>query len=170
MAKNRPTFDCHPPREHVFLDRQRRFSYRCWQMPDVHNQRSRLRWFLVYHLPAVAYATAIIFMSSIPNLNAPELRFLLFDKLAHFAEYAIFAFLTFRSFSHLSHRMTRNRAFKLSALFLFVFAVLDEVHQYFVPGRHSDIYDLMGDVLGALVVLGYLWMRPSKASKTAVQP
>jgi len=138
-------------------------------MTEVHRQNSRIRWFLVYHLPAVAYATAIILMSSIPNLKAPEFRFLLFDKLAHFVEYAVFAFLTFRSFSHINHRITRSRAFLLSALFLSLFALLDELHQYFVPGRYSDVYDLIGDILGALVVLAYLWMRPPRAKKTVSQ-
>ena len=138
-------------------------------MPEVHKQNSRVRWFLVYHLPAIAYATAIILMSSIPNLNAPEFRFLLFDKLAHFVEYAVFAFLAFRSFSHINHRMTRGRAFLLSAMFLSLFALLDEFYQHFVPGRYSDIYDLIGDILGALVVLAYLWMRPPRAKKTVSQ-
>ena len=139
-------------------------------MPEVHKQNSRIKWFFVYHLPAVAYATVIILMSSIPNLKAPEFRFLIFDKLAHFAEYAIFAFLTFRSFSHISRRIARGRAFLLSALFLSLFALLDELHQYFVPGRYSDVYDLIGDILGALVVLAYLWMRPQRAKKTMSQP
>jgi VanZ family protein len=138
-------------------------------MPEVHRQNSRIRWFLVYHLPAVAYATAIILMSSIPDLKAPEFRFLLFDKLAHFVEYAVFAFLTFRSFSHINQTITRGWAFLLSALFLSLFAFLDELHQYFVPGRYSDVYDLIGDILGALVVLAYLWMRPTGAKKTVSQ-
>jgi VanZ family protein len=139
-------------------------------MPEVHRQNSRARWFLVYHLPAMAYATAIVLMSSIPDLKVPEFRFLLFDKLAHFVEYAVFAFLTFRSFSHISQKITRGQAFLLSALFLFLFALLDELHQYFVPGRYSDVYDLIGDILGALVVLAYLWMRPPRAKKTLSQP
>ncbi len=139
-------------------------------MPEIHRQNSRVKWFLVYHLPAIAYATAIILMSSIPNLKVPEFRFLLFDKLAHFVEYAVFAFLTFRSFSHISQKITRGRAFLLSALFLSLFALLDELHQYFVPGRYSDVYDLIGDILGALVVLAYLWMRPRRAKRTVSQP
>lgn len=124
----------------------------------------------MYHLPAIIYATAIILMSSIPRLSAPEFKFLFFDKLAHFVEYAVFAFLTFRSFSHISHKVTRGWAFLLSALFLSLFALLDELHQYFVPGRYSDVYDLIGDILGALVVLVYLWRWPPRAKKTASKP
>jgi VanZ family protein len=138
-------------------------------MPEVQRKNSRARRFLVYHLPAMAYATAIILMSSIPHLKSPEFRFLLFDKLAHFVEYAVFAFLIFRSFSHISHKITRGWAFLLSALFLSLFALLDELHQYFVPGRYSDVYDLIGDILGALVVLAYLWIWPPRAKKTASQ-
>ena len=108
-------------------------------------------------------------MSSIPDLKAPELRFLFVDKLAHFVEYAIFALLIFRSFSRLSPRITRRRAFLLSALFLSLFASLDELYQHFIPGRNSDVYDLAGDILGALVVLAYLWIRPVRAKKRVSQ-
>lgn len=108
-------------------------------------------------------------MSSIPDLKAPELRFLFVDKLAHLVEYAIFALLIFRSFSRVSRRITRRRAFFLSALFLSLFAFLDELYQHFIPGRNSDVYDLAGDILGALVVLAYLWIRPVRAKKRVSQ-
>lgn len=113
----------------------------------------------MYHLPTIAYAAAIILVSSIPNMAAPKFKFLLFDKLAHLVEYAVFAFLAFRSISNAGRQAIRSRAFMLSILFLSLFAVLDEFYQHFVPGRHSDVYDLVGDMVGALIVLAYLRLR-----------
>lgn len=135
-------------------------------MPTTFSQNSAWRRFLLYHLPAIICAAAIIIISSIPKLKAPNLGFPAFDKLAHFVEYAVFAFLTFRSFSRISRKMTMSWTFLLSVLFLSLFALLDEIFQHFVPGRHSDVYDFTMDILGALVVLIYLRVRPQRARET----
>ncbi len=134
-------------------------------MSKVHHQSNRLRTFVTYHLPAIICAAAIIVVSSIPKLQTPNLRVPALDKLAHFVEYAVFAILTFRSFSHITRKITVNRTFLFSALFLTFFALLDEIHQYFVPGRYSDIYDLAMDVLGTLVALVYLRVRVRSAKE-----
>jgi VanZ family protein len=33
------------------------------------------------------------------------------------------------------------------------YAVLDEIHQAFVPGRTADVYDALADVIGVLIVV-----------------
>jgi len=134
-------------------------------MSKVHHQSSRLRTFVTYHLPAIVCAGAIIIVSSIPKLQTPKIGLPALDKLAHFIEYAVFAFLIYRSFSHITRKITVNRIFLFSALFLTFFALLDEIHQYFVPGRYSDIYDLAMDVLGTLVALVYLRVRVRSAKE-----
>jgi len=131
---------------------------------------ARTRSFLIYHLPALLYAAAIIVLSSIPQFKPPHVGFLPTDKLAHFAEYAIFAYLTFRSVSHLGRRFAGVRAVLVSALFLTVFAAGDELHQHFIPGRQADVYDLIGDLLGGFVVLAHLWRRSAKDRRALSQP
>jgi VanZ family protein len=42
---------------------------------------------------------------------------------------------------------------------LSVFALLDEFHQKFVPGRHADLADLLTDLIGAFLVISFLWLR-----------
>jgi len=39
-------------------------------------------------------------------------------------------------------------------LFTIIYGATDEIHQYFVPNRDSDVFDWLADVVGALV--GYL--------------
>lgn len=112
-----------------------------------------LRRFLFYHLPPILYAFVIFILSSIPNLNVPQIEVVALDKLAHFLEYAIFAFLIFRSISNLNSKLRLRLIVILSALFLFCFALLDEIYQQFVPGRYSDLLDFITDVGGALIVL-----------------
>jgi VanZ family protein len=113
----------------------------------------------VYHLPLIGYGVIVIIVSILPRLPMPPLGIHSLDKLAHFGEFGLFAFLAFRSFSQMSQKMTANRAVLISALFLSFYAALTEVVQRYVPGRSSDLYDLIMDVLGALVVLAYLRLR-----------
>ena len=117
---------------------------------------SRWRRFLVYHLPALLYAVGIIAVSSLRYLRPPDIDIPQFDKIIHFSEYAIFAFLIFRSFYHLGREPNLRRSLLLSALFVSLFALLDETYQRFVPGRHSDWRDFAVDVLGAFIVLSCL--------------
>ncbi len=123
--------------------------------------------FLLYHLPLILYAGAVIALSSVPHLNPPPIKLLAADKVAHFVEYGIFSFLAFRSFSNLGGRVTLNYAVLLSAMFLCLFAVFDEYYQRFVPGRQSDVYDFVTDSVGALLVLFLLWLRMKRKAASS---
>jgi len=90
-------------------------------------------------------------------LKSPEIRFLAKDKVAHFLEYAIFAFLTFRSLAHLSGSHRAGKVALLTLLLLAGFAVVDELLQGFIPGRHPDVRDYAADLAGAVVIVALLW-------------
>ena len=105
--------------------------------------------FYRYHLPVIILAIGIFILSSIPQLNPPDLGFKIQDKLYHFLFYAIFGFLIARSFSFLKvspffHRYSLIFAVVFSA----VYGLSDEIHQYFVPGRFCSIGDFVADSLG----------------------
>ncbi len=117
-----------------------------------------VRTFMVFHVPMLLYASAIITVSSIPDLKGPELKLIAFDKVAHLLEYAIFAFLTFRSFANLIPNMKLGIAFGLSLFFLALFAALDEYYQRYVPGRVPDLKDYTFDMLGVVAVLALVWL------------
>ena len=116
--------------------------------------------FLKYHLPVILYGALVLGVSSIPNLRTPEVKLLASDKIAHFLEYAFFALLAFRSTSHLVTSKSKSLPFVIALLWLAVFAVIDEVLQSFIPGRHSDWLDYVFDQAGAVAVLLLLfWNR-----------
>jgi VanZ family protein len=121
--------------------------------------------FLLYHIPAVLYAVAIIVVSSIPDLQPPRVREFGLDKLAHSLEYAILAVLAFRSISRWGRGLASNRTVLLSALFVCLFAIGDETYQNWIPGRFSDVYDVLADLLGALLVLVALEWRRRRSLK-----
>lgn len=134
-------------------------------MPKTPPPESRKRRFLKYHLPLIVYALAIIAVSAIPNLRPPKVTAIPFDKVAHFVEYAIFAFLAFRSFTNIDPHIRLSRAVLLSALFITLFALLDETLQQFIPGRHYDLLDYAVDVAGAFIVLILLGLHRHKTDR-----
>ena len=96
---------------------------------------------LTLWLPVVAWAALIFALSSVPNLSTAEGT--LGDVLssgAHAVEYAIFGVLLYRALD------ARLLAFVAG----FAYAITDEIHQSFVPGRMASGLDLAVDALGLL--------------------
>lgn len=77
----------------------------------------------------------------------------LIRKLAHIFLYFILYLLSYNVF--------KNK--KYSFLFCLIFAITDEVHQYFIPGRSCEIRDILIDTIGAF--LGYLTIFFKKSFK-----
>lgn len=84
---------------------------------------------------------------------------------AHFAEYAILAALLWQALRR-TGRFERHAA-RWAFLFTLLYAFSDELHQFFVPGRYSDIRDVLVDALGALTAL-WLLRRAGGRRKVAI--
>jgi VanZ family protein len=73
-------------------------------------------------------------------------------RLAHLSEYAILAALWLRAF--VRGRNLTPRTAGLTALAISVgWAILDELHQSFVPSRSASLADVLVDTVGALIAL-----------------
>lgn len=70
-------------------------------------------------------------------------------KMAHFAEYALMGMLVFRILYCYMERGIRRYA--LAVLWVLFSAVVDEIHQYFVPGRWASVSDVLLDTCGGAV-------------------
>jgi VanZ like family len=93
-------------------------------------------------LPVVAWAALIFTLSSVPDLGTGLGGWdLVLRKLAHAAEYAILGVLLLRAVEH------AWAAFWLAT----GYAVTDEIHQMFVPGRLGSPLDVAIDAAGAAV-------------------
>ena len=78
-------------------------------------------------------------------------------KLAHLTEYAIGGILIY-SFV-LTYKLRSKLQFIFSWLFVIAYAITDEVHQLFIPGRTGRIVDVYIDALGALIgICGVLFI------------
>jgi len=104
--------------------------------------RSRVnRW-----LPALLWMGFIFFLSSQPHLPRypTPLIDLLLKKVAHLLEYFVLAILL--------HRAVGGQGGWWALVIGGLYALSDEFHQSFVPGRNAELLDLTLDILG--VVLG----------------
>lgn len=112
-------------------------------------------------LPVVAWMGLIFALSAQPDLPHPDMGWadFLVSSLAHAFVFGVLALLWTRALGHRSH--VAWLAFFLTMLY----AVSDEFHQAFVPGRVPDVWDLLCDGVGAgLVLLGWAWWRERRWS------
>jgi VanZ family protein len=98
-------------------------------------------------LPVVVWAALIFTLSSIPSLDTGLGAWDLgLRKLAHVAEYAVLGALLARALPELAAQWAG-----------IAYAVSDELHQSFVPGRFGTLLDVAIDSTGVLV--GILLLR-----------
>ena len=105
---------------------------------------------------AFAWILSVIFPWATPG--EVELAHLVARKFGHMVEYAILAALWFRT-----HRSGRRLSLTASASWALgisvVWAIVDEVHQSFVPSRTASALDVVLDTAGATLVLLALPLR-----------
>ena len=107
-------------------------------------------------LPVLAWAALIFAFSSVPDLGTGLGGWdLALRKLAHAAEYAVLGALFVRATGR------SGRAFALGALY----AVSDELHQTFVPGRMGSPLDVAIDAIG--VACGVVLWQTIQARRLA---
>jgi len=100
-------------------------------------------------LPALAYAVWIAWLSSRPATDSSPLLFPHFDKVLHFLLFAGQGVLVRWAFPAAITRLQLAACWGICA----GYAVLDEFHQSFVPGRHSDPLDVLADIAGATAAI-----------------
>jgi len=108
--------------------------------------RSRL---LTVWLPVLIWAAVIFTLSSIPSLSTGLGTWdTILRKGAHLAEYAILGGLLYRALGREALALAVGIAY----------AATDELHQYFVRGRHASPVDVAIDAVGVAVGM-LLWLR-----------
>ena len=100
-------------------------------------------------LPLIAWMGLIFYLSAQPDLPHPGGGWadLLFSSGAHAFVFGVLAVLWARALEG------RRRALWIAFALTVLYALSDEFHQAFVPGRTPDPLDLLCDGLGALAGL-----------------
>lgn len=106
---------------------------------------------LYYGGPVLVYAGLIYFLSSQSQFPEEFPSFFGFDKVVHFVEYYIFGWLLYRWFSSPDRVWGRRGVLLMTLLVGIGYAVGDEWHQSFVPGRDASFFDALFDAAGIAV-------------------
>jgi len=112
-------------------------------------QSSPYRNLILFGGPVIAYALLIFFLSSLQNFGREVQFFWGFDKIVHFVEYFFFGALICRWFSAMGLIRKRGMALILTIMIGTGYALSDEWHQAFVPGRDASLWDVLFDSVGA---------------------
>jgi len=122
-------------------------------------------------LPALLWAALIFVFSSqaeLPRVPVSVLDLVL-KKAAHLAEYAVLAILLLRALAPVRSEATRG-AFLAAWALAVIYAVTDEIHQAFVPGRSAAALDVLIDALGAMLGLAGLAAAQRLREPTLTRP
>lgn len=111
--------------------------------------------------PPIAWAAVILTLTSIPAPEFAPIGAFAFpgaDKLVHAGMYGVWGALLARAVGAAVPRRTLGQLL----LLVVMFAALDEWHQRFIPGRSSDVLDMIADLGGAaggFAAVSYLLRR-----------
>lgn len=119
-------------------------------------------------LPLLLAMSAIFVVSHQPSVDLPN--FGLWDlglkKGGHFLAYAGLALLALRA------TLEWQRPYLAALIIVFLFALSDEYHQTFIPGRSGTLVDVAIDMFGAATCLFFLrwWqLAPIPQSQTSLE-
>lgn len=107
-------------------------------------------------IPLLAWMGLIFYLSAQPDLPRPATDWLgdVIGMGGHAFVFGVLAVLWARLLGKRRHPLL------LAFLLTMLYALSDEFHQSFVPGRHTDPLDLLWDGAGAALALGlWAWFR-----------
>ena len=112
--------------------------------------------FLKYWLPVIFYAILVFLISALPGDDIPEL-FPGQSNPFHFFEYAVFGLLLSRAIRYQYPKEKILKRVMFTCTITVAYALFDEIHQFFVPGRTAAFSDVAIDMAGSF--LGSLFFR-----------
>ena len=115
--------------------------------------------------PAVIYAALIFHFSSESN-PLPVLTTNVWDKALHAVEYAGLALLVSHAWQQ--EGVGRGWMLVLAMIVTMLYAASDEVHQLWVPGRESSVFDWSADAIGGAAGAAFFYGVVSGFSRTGV--
>jgi len=101
-------------------------------------------WILVY-----IYCFIIFIYSATPKPPEPFIVVHATDWIKHIAEYLILSFLVFFAFKN--SKSFEDYPALYTIIFVVLFAVSDEIHQLFVPGRYFSVLDILADSFASIL-------------------
>ena len=106
---------------------------------------------LKYWIPVYLYLVLFFYLSSQPAIPASSFlaqKFFISSYLQHVLIYTGLALMVYRAANY-----SKNSSNFLVIFSTTLYGITDEIHQYFVPGRTFEFFDVGMDFLGAILAL-----------------
>ena len=105
----------------------------------------------------VIYSIAIIYFSNQPQAPNIVNIFWGFDKILHLSAYLLYYISSIFFINGINKSLIKSKLEIYSILLSALFAISDEFHQYFIPGRSAEFGDILADIIG--ILLGFTICR-----------
>lgn len=115
---------------------------------------------LLVYTPLAFYWIVLLAATSIPTDNFPSITFL--DKMVHFVAYfGLGVLFNLTLLFQNKYPLLKRNSYFFTVLIGTIYAILDELHQLFIPGRFGDVMDVLADFTGlvAAVIFVYLIVK-----------
>jgi len=116
----------------------------------AHRASLSLNFWVIYWLPPLLCAVFIFLASSLPGEDIPSL-FPFQDIFFHAIEYIVFAFFLSRAIKKSRPGLAYSRRLAWAVFLAVFYAVLDEFHQSFIPGRTASGLDVLIDTAAGII-------------------
>lgn len=111
--------------------------------------QSKIKLIRYFFITQWVLLSAIIFyLSHQSTIQFIPQSILEYDKLLHFLAYFTYGTSTLSML--ITVKKSEKRLILVGLVLSVLFAISDEIHQFFVPDRVVDFYDLIADLLGIL--------------------
>lgn len=115
--------------------------------------------FLKYWEPVIIYGIIILLISLMPAPPTPEvalgLAAIVTSGVKHFILYFGFSFLLGIACRHSKYWFLRLNHYTIAIAISILIGIIDEFNQGFVPGRYSEVRDVLTDALGAITAQAF---------------
>ena len=111
---------------------------------------------MLVYLPLIFYWLLLFTLTTLPSKSIPAIG--VNDKVEHLLAYFGLSFLLYLTllFQKKSILFKKN-ALLFTLTFVFLYGIIDEVHQLLIPGRSCEFFDFTADMLGG--ILGVIIIR-----------
>ena len=107
-------------------------------------KHSNISWII-----SAIIAGIMFYMSSLEFQKGPPGGFSILPIAYHILAYFFLA--VFVNFALIKGKKTKTHRIYITLIITFLYAISDEMHQYFVPGRSLSGYDILLDLSGILL-------------------
>lgn len=106
----------------------------------------------LWHLAWITWSVFLAIAMLLPSDQIPKSTLLSFDKLIHLGVFMVYSFSISKAFDPIqAQKGSKIKVTGIALTISIVYGAALELLQQFIPGRMTDIYDLLANTLGAVL-------------------